>query len=278
MAALMQRRILGAKLQTSEDYIADDDAEIKELAAMTGVKYKAPARKLQPKRCAAPPLMSLGEMEELAAEAGSPVQRRPLTAPETPPDLGDVWWNTHREEEDESITRSPTRRAPPRPASASSSTTSRRRQKAASAAFVASASTAAVTANRQAVVRKKIRKKDAAPRRRTPDASATGPRRGRTPDASAATGPRRRRTPDAAIPGPGDPYCRKTPDATQNPPDAAAPRVVSTARRAAAVALPRPRSQPRTLPSLMSAPAADFDLFAWPGEAPAGNELGLVAL
>jgi len=100
MAALMQRRILGAKLQTSEDYIADDDAEIKELAAMTGVKYKAPARKLQPKRCAAPPLMSLGEMEELAAEAGSPVQRRPLTAPETPPDLGDVWWNTHREEED----------------------------------------------------------------------------------------------------------------------------------------------------------------------------------
>ena len=70
MAALMQRRILGAKLQTSEDYIGDDDAEIKELAAMTGVKYKAPARKPQPKRCAAPPLMSLGEMAELAAEAG----------------------------------------------------------------------------------------------------------------------------------------------------------------------------------------------------------------
>ena len=250
MAALMQRRILGAKLQTSEDYIGDDDAEIKELAAMTGVKYKAPARKLQPKRCAAPPLMSLGEMEELAAEAGSPVQRRPLTAPETPPDLGDVWWNTHREEEDESITRSPTRRAPPRPASASSSTTSRRRQKAASATFVASTSNAAVTANRQAVVRKKTRKKDAAPRRRTPDASAAedarrqrgdGPASGQNARRQRRDGPAVAKDPGRRVSGPGDPYSRKTPDATRNPPDAAAPGVVDGAprgrRRAAAAAV-----------------------------------------
>ena len=43
-----------------------------------------------------------------------------------------------------------------------------------------------------------------------------------------------------------------------------------------AVAVPPPRSKPRkspaALPSLTCAPDTSFDLFAWPGEAPARDE------
>ena len=53
MAAMMQRR-LGAKLRTADDYATADEKEIKELSAMTGIKYKPPARRPQPKRIAAP--------------------------------------------------------------------------------------------------------------------------------------------------------------------------------------------------------------------------------
>ena len=87
----------------------------------------------------------------------------------------------------------------------------------------------------------------------------------------------RRRTPDAAVPRPGDPYKaaataprRKTPEP--------APRVVRTARVEAVVPPPRskPRKSPAALPSLTCAPDTSFDLFAWPGEAPARDEDALL--
>ena len=165
MAAMMQRR-LGAKLRTADDYATADEKEIKELSAMTGIKYKPPARRPQPKRIAAPAstLVNLNELKQLAEEDGSPVKaRKALPSPPDTAELGDVWWNTHREETEEPVARSP-----PRPASAASSTASvRRKQKAASAAFVASASTAAVASNRQATAGSR---KKTAPRRKTPDA------------------------------------------------------------------------------------------------------------
>ena len=165
MAAMMQRR-LGAKLRTADDYATADEKEIKELSAMTGIKYKQPARRPQPKRIAAPAstLVNLNELKQLAEEDGSPVKARKALAPPETAELGDVWWNTHREETEEPPTPA---RSPPRPASAASSTASvRRKQKAASAAFVASASTAAVASNRQATAGRK----KTAPRRKTPDA------------------------------------------------------------------------------------------------------------
>ena len=126
MAAMMQRR-LGAKLRTADDYATADEKEIKELSAMTGIKYKQPARRPQPKRIAAPAstLVNLNELKQLAEEDGSPVKARkaPVSPPETA-ELGDVWWNTHREETEEPA---PVARSPPRPASAASST-SRRKQ------------------------------------------------------------------------------------------------------------------------------------------------------
>ena len=158
MAAMMQRR-LGAKLRTADDYATADEKEIKELSAMTGIKYKQPARRPQPKRIAAPAstLMNLNELKQLAEEDGSPVKARKALAPPETAELGDVWWNTHREETEEPAP-APAR-SPPRPASAASSTASvRRKQKAASAAFVASASTAAVaSARRRRVARKQLR-------------------------------------------------------------------------------------------------------------------------
>ena len=265
MAAMMQRR-LGAKLRTADDYATADEKEIKELSAMTGIKYKQPARRPQPKRIAAPAstLVNLNELKQLAEEDGSPVKaRKALPSPPETAELGDVWWNTHREETEEAPTPA---RSPPRPASAASSTASvRRKQKAASAAFVASASTAAVASNRQATAGRK----KTAPRRKTPDARRA-PRGGILDDGAGQAVPRRK-TPDAAVPRPGDPYKaaataprRKTPEP--------APRVVRTAR-VEAVAVPPPRSKPRkspaALPSLTCAPDTSFDLFAWPGEAPA---------
>ena len=268
MAAMMQRR-LGAKLRTADDYATADEKEIKELSAMTGIKYKQPARRPQPKRIAAPAstLVNLNELKQLAEEDGSPVKARKALAPPETAELGDVWWNTHREETEEPA---PVARSPPRPASAASSTASvRRKQKAASAAFVASASTAAVASNRQATAGRK----KTAPRRKTPDARRA-PRGGILDDGAGPAIPRRK-TPDAAVPRPGDPYKaaataprRKTPDP--------APRVVRTARVEAVGAVPPPRSKPRkspaALPSLTCAPDTSFDLFAWPGEAPARDE------
>ena len=274
MAAMMQRR-LGAKLRTADDYATADEKEIKELSAMTGIKYKQPARRPQPKRIAAPAstLVNLNELKQLAEEDGSPVKaRKALPSPPETAELGDVWWNTHREETDEPA---PVARSPPRPASAASSTASvRRKQKAASAAFVASASTAAVASNRQATAGRK----KTAPRRKTPDARRA-PRGGILDDGAGPAVPRRK-TPDAAVPRPGDPYKaaamaprRKTPEP--------APRVVRTAR-VEAVALPPPRSKPRkspsALPSLTCAPDTSFDLFAWPGEAPARSDDALTTL
>ena len=295
MAAMMQRR-LGAKLRTADDYATADEKEIKELSAMTGIKYKQPARRPQPKRIAAPAstLVNLNELKQLAEEDGSPVKaRKALPSPPETAELGDVWWNTHREETEEPA---PVARSPPRPASAASSTASvRRKQKAASAAFVASASTAAVASNRQATAGRK----KTAPRRKTPDArrAARGgilddgagpavPRR-KTPDAARGgflddgAGPAavpRRRTPDAAVPRPGDPYKAAATAPRRKTPEPAAPRVVRTARVEAVVPPPRskPRKSPAALPSLTCAPDTSFDLFAWPGEAPARDEDALL--
>ena len=256
MAAMMQRR-LGAKLRTADDYATADEKEIKELSAMTGIKYKQPARRPQPKRIAAPAstLMNLNELKQLAEEDGSPVKARKALAPPETAELGDVWWNTHREETEEPPTPA---RSPPRPASAASSTASvRRKQKAASAAFVASASTAAVASNRQATAGRK----KTAPRRKTPDARRTA--RGGILDDG------------AAVPRPGDPYkAASTAPRRKTPEPAAAPRVVRTARVEAVVPPPRskPRKSPAALPSLTCAPDTSFDLFAWPGEAPARDE------
>ena len=287
MAAMMQRR-LGAKLRTADDYATADEKEIKELSAMTGIKYKQPARRPQPKRIAAPAstLVNLNELKQLAKEDGSPVKARKALAPPETAELGDVWWNTHREETEEPA---PVARSPPRPASAASSTASvRRKQKAASAAFVASASTAAATGNRQATAGRK----KTAPRRKTPDArraprggildDGAGPAvpRRKTPDAARGgflddgAGPAavpRRRTPDAAVPRPGDPYKAAATAPRRKTPEPAAPRVVRTARVEAVVPPPRskPRKSPSALPSLTCAPDTSFDLFAWPGEAPA---------
>ena len=271
MAAMMQRR-LGAKLRTADDYATADEKEIKELSAMTGIKYKQPARRPQPKRIAAPAstLVNLNELKQLAEEDGSPVKaRKALPSPPETAELGDVWWNTHREETEEPA---PVARSPPRPASAASSTASlRRKQKAASAAFVASASTAAVASNRQATAGRK----KTAPRRKTPDARRA-PRGGILDDGAGPAAIPRRKTPDAAVPRPGDPYkAASTAPRRKTPEPAAAPRVVRTARvEAVAVPLPRskPRKSPAALPSLTCAPDTSFDLFAWPGEAPARDE------
>ena len=114
MAAMMQRR-LGAKLRTADDYATADEKEIKELSAMTGIKYKQPARRPQPKRIAAPAstLMNLNELKQLAEEDGSPIKaRKALPSPPETAELGDVWWNTHREETEEPA---PVARSPPRP-------------------------------------------------------------------------------------------------------------------------------------------------------------------
>ena len=276
MAAMMQRR-LGAKLRTADDYATADEKEIKELSAMTGIKYKQPARRPQPKRIAAPAstLVNLNELKQLAEEDGSPVKaRKALPSPPETAELGDVWWNTHREETDEPPTPA---RSPPRPASAASSTASvRRKQKAASAAFVASASTAAATGNRQATAGRK----KTAPRRKTPDARRAA--RGGILDDGAGPAVPRRKTPDAAVPRPGDPYkAAATAPRRKTPEPAAAPRVVRTAR-VEAVAVPPPRSKPRkspaALPSLTCAPDTSFDLFAWPGEAPARDDDALTTL
>ena len=269
MAAMMQRR-LGAKLRTADDYATADEKEIRELSAMTGIKYKQPARRPQPKRIAAPAstLVNLNELKQLAEEDGSPVKaRKALPSPPETAELGDVWWNTHREETEEPA---PVARSPPRPASAASSTASvRRKQKAASAAFVASASTAAVASNRQATAGRK----KTAPRRKTPDARRA-PRGGILDDGAGPAVPRRK-TPDAAVPRPGDPYKAASAAPRRKTPEPAAPRVVRTAR-VEAVAVPPPRSKPRkspaALPSLTCAPDTSFDLFAWPGEAPARDE------
>ena len=95
---MMQRR-LGAKLRTADDYATADEKEIQELSAMTGIKYKQPARRPQPKRIAAPAstLVNLNELKQLAEEDGSPVKARKALAPPETAELGDVWWNTHRE-------------------------------------------------------------------------------------------------------------------------------------------------------------------------------------
>ena len=276
MAAMMQRR-LGAKLRTADDYATADEKEIKELSAMTGIKYKQPARRPQPKRIAAPAstLVNLNELKQLAEEDGSPVKARKALAPPETAELGDVWWNTHREETEEPA---PVARSPPRPASAASSTASvRRKQKAASAAFVASASTAAVASNRQATAGRK----KTAPRRKTPDARRA-PRGGILDDGAGPAVVPRRKTPDAAVPRPGDPYkAAATAPRRKTPEPAAAPRVVRTAR-VEAVAVPPPRSKPRkspaALPSLTCAPDTSFDLFAWPGEAPARSDDALTTL
>ena len=272
MAAMMQRR-LGAKLRTADDYATADEKEIKELSAMTGIKYKQPARRPQPKRIAAPAstLVNLNELKQLAEEDGSPVKARKALAPPETAELGDVWWNTHREETEEPAS---VARSPPRPASAASSTASvRRKQKAASAAFVASASTAAVACNRQATAGRK----KTAPRRKTPDARRA-PRGGILDDGAGPAAPRRK-TPDAAaVPRPGDPYKAATMAPRRKTPEpAAAPRVVRTARVEQAVPPPRskPRKSPAALPSLTCAPDTSFDLFAWPGEAPARDEEAL---
>ena len=219
--------------------------------------------------------MNLNELKQLAEEDGSPVKARKALAPPETAELGDVWWNTHREETEEPAP-APAR-SPPRPASAASSTASvRRKQKAASAAFVASASTAAVASNRQATAGRK----KTAPRRKTPDArrarARRHPGRRRRPSCPAA-----KDAADAAVPRPGDPYKaaataprRKTPEP--------APRVVRTARVSESVAVPPPRSKPRkspaALPSLTCAPDTSFDLFAWPGEAPARDDDALTTL
>ena len=270
MAAMMQRR-LGAKLRTADDYATADEKEIKELSAMTGIKYKQPARRPQPKRIAAPAstLVNLNELKQLAEEDGSPVKARKALAPPETAELGDVWWNTHREETEEPA---PVARSPPRPASAASSTASvRRKQKAASAAFVASASTAAVASNRQATAGRK----KTAPRRKTPDARRA-PRGGILDDGAGPAVVPRRKTPDAAVPRPGDPYKAASTAPRRKTPEPAAPRVVRTARVEAVGAVPPPRSKPRkspaALPSLTCAPDTSFDLFAWPGEAPARDE------
>ena len=275
MAAMMQRR-LGAKLRTADDYATADEKEIKELSAMTGIKYKPPARRPQPKRIAAPAstLVNLNELKQLAKEDGSPVKARKALAPPETAELGDVWWNTHREETEEPA---PVARSPPRPASAASSTASvRRKQKAASAAFVASASTAAVASNRQATAGRK----KTAPRRKTPDARRAA-RGGILDDGAGPAVVPRRRTPDAAVPRPGDPYkAASTAPRRKTPEPAAAPRVVRTARVEQAVPPPRskPRKSPAALPSLTCAPDTSFDLFAWPGEAPARSDDALTTL
>ena len=273
MAAMMQRR-LGAKLRTADDYATADEKEIKELSAMTGIKYKQPARRPQPKRIAAPAstLVNLNELKQLAEEDGSPVKARKALAPPETAELGDVWWNTHREETEEPAPA----RSPPRPASAASSTASvRRKQKAASAAFVASASTAAVASNRQATAGRK----KTAPRRKPPDARRA-PRGGILDDGAGPAVVPRRKTPDAAVPRPGDPYKAASTAPRRKTPEPA-PRVVRTAR-VEAVALPPPRSKPRkspsALPSLTCAPDTSFDLFAWPGEAPARSDDALTTL
>mmetsp|Transcript_15243 Transcript_15243/g.43409 ORF Transcript_15243/g.43409 Transcript_15243/m.43409 type:complete len:261 (+) Transcript_15243:93-875(+) len=250
MAAMMQRR-LGAKLRTADDYATADEEEIRELSAMTGIKYKQPARRPQPKRIAAPAstLVNLNELKQLAEEDGSPVKARKALAPPETAELGDVWWNTHREEAEEPA---PVARSPPRPASSSA----RRKQiKAASAAFVASASTAAVASNRQATAGRK----KTAPRRKTPDARRA-PRGGILDDG-------------AVVPRPGDPYKAASTAPRRKTPEPA-PRVVRTARVEQAVPPPRskPRKSPAALPSLTCAPDTSFDLFAWPGEAPARDE------
>ena len=276
MAAMMQRR-LGAKLRTADDYATADEKEIKELSAMTGIKYKQPARRPQPKRIAAPAstLVNLNELKQLAEEDGSPVKaRKALPSPPETAELGDVWWNTHREEIEEPA---PVARSPPRPASAASSTASvRRKQKAASAAFVASASTAAVASNRQATASRK----KTAPRRKTPDARRAA-RGGILDDGAGPAVVPRRKTPDAAVPRPGDPYkAASTAPRRKTPEPAAAPRVVRTARVEAVVPPPRskPRKSPAALPSLTCAPDTSFDLFAWPGEAPARSDDALTTL
>ena len=275
MAAMMQRR-LGAKLRTADDYATADEKEIKELSAMTGIKYKQPARRPQPKRIAAPAstLVNLNELKQLAEEDGSPVKARKALAPPETAELGDVWWNTHREEIEEPA---PVARSPPRPASAASSTASvRRNQKAASAAFVASASTAAVASNRQATAGRK----KTASRRKTPDARRAA-RGGILDDGAGPAVVPRRKTPDAAVPRPGDPYkAASTAPRRKTPEPAAAPRVVRTARVEAVVPPPRskPRKSPAALPSLTCAPDTSFDLFAWPGEAPARDDDALTTL
>ena len=267
MAAMMQRR-LGAKLRTADDYATADEKEIKELSAMTGIKYKQPARRPQPKRIAAPAstLMNLNELKQLAEEDGSPVKaRKALAAPPETAELGDVWWNTHREETEEPAPA--TTRSPPRPASAASSAASvRRKQKAASAAFVASASTAAATstARRRPVARKQLRAEKRPARRR----------RGGILDDGAGPAVPRRKTPDAAVPRPGDPTKPRRRRGGRTRPT---PRRASSGRRGSRrVAVPPPRSKPRkspaALPSLTCAPDTSFDLFAWPGEAPARDE------
>ena len=280
---MMQRR-LGAKLRTADDYATADEKEIKELSAMTGIKYKQPARRPQPKRIAAPAstLVNLNELKQLAEEDGSPVKARKALAPPETAELGDVWWNTHREEtethpsstsrEDNGVESRTMARSPPRPASAASSTSRRKQQKAASAAFVASASTAAVANNRQATAGRK----KTAPRRKTPDARRA-PRGGILDDGAGPAVPRRK-TPDAAVPRPGDPYKAASTAPRRKTPEPA-PRVVRTAR-VEAIAVPPPRSKPRkspaALPSLTCAPDTSFDLFAWPGEAPARDEDALL--
>lgn len=273
MAAMMQRR-LGAKLRTADDYATADEKEIKELSAMTGIKYKQPARRPQPKRIAAPAstLVNLNELKQLAEEDGSPVKARKALAPPETAELGDVWWNTHREETEEPA---PVARSPPRPASAASSTASvRRKQKAASAAFVASASTAAVASNRQATAGRK----KTASRRKTPDARRAA-RGGILDDGAGPAVVPRRKTPDAAVPRPGDPYKAASTAPRRKTPEPA-PRVVRTARVEAVGAVPPPRSKPRkspaALPSLTCAPDTSFDLFAWPGEAQARDEDALL--
>ena len=91
MAAMMQRR-LGAKLRTADDYATADEKEIKELSAMTGIKYKQPARRPQPKRIAAPAstLMNLNDLKQLAEEDGSPIKaRKALPSPPETAELGE---------------------------------------------------------------------------------------------------------------------------------------------------------------------------------------------
>ena len=228
MAAMMQRR-LGAKLRTADDYATADEKEIKELSAMTGIKYKQPARRPQPKRIAAPAstLMNLNELKQLAEEDGSPVKARKALAP---PGDGRARRRLveHAPRGDRGAAPAPARSPPPR---ASSTASVRRKQKAASAAFVASASTAAVASNRQATAGRK----KTAPRRKRPTRGA------RCAAASWTTAParlssrgERRRTPAVPRPGVGDGA------AAEDARTRAAPRVV---RRAAAAS--KPRKSPR---------------------------------
>ena len=110
---------------------------------------------------------------------------------------------------------------------------------------------------------------DAAP------APRRAPRGGILDDGAGPAAVPRRKTPDAAVPRPGDPYkAASTAPRRKTPEPAAAPRVVRTARVEAVVPPPRskPRKSPAALPSLTCAPDTSFDLFAWPGEAPARDD------